>query len=171
MLRTNIVLTGMPGSGKSTVGEKLSDESSMDFIDIDRLIKENTGMSPKKIVIEYGREYFLKVQKKIILELDVSNHIIATGGSVVYNKESMMHLRKKGIIVFLKTPFNQVKKRLGADRKLAGHNDQSLYDMYMERYPLYEKYADITIDCSNKSVNDVLGELKTSLDKSKGAEL
>lgn len=156
----NIVLIGMPSSGKSTIGKPLSKDLGMDFIDTDALIFESEKRALKDIVNEDGLQKFLKIQEKIILEIDAKNHVISTGGSVIYNSMAMEHLRKEGFIVFLDVKLDEINNRLESGRRFARNSNQSFEDLYKERLPLYQKYANITIDCANKDVDMLVKEIK-----------
>lgn len=157
---SNIVLIGMPSSGKSTIGKPLSKDLGMEFIDTDALIFESEKRALKDIVNEDGLQKFLEIQEKIILEIDAKNHVISTGGSVIYNIKAMEHLRKDGFIVFLDVKLDEINNRLEGGRRFARNSDQSFEDLYKERLPLYQKYANITIDCANKDVDMLVKEIK-----------
>lgn len=159
MAKSNIVLIGMPGSGKSTVGKTLAGILNSKFIDTDLLIKEAEGRELRDIVNEDGREAFLNIQEKIILNLKIAKSVIATGGSVVYSSLSMKHLKEDGVIIYLKNKFELLIERAGADRRFARNENQSLQDMFNERNPLYEKYADIIIDCSEREPEELAMEI------------
>lgn len=155
----NIVLIGMPSSGKSTIGKPLSKELNMQFIDTDSLIFEREKRALKDIVNEDGLERFLQIQESIILDIDAENHVISTGGSVVYNEKAMEHLKRDGFIVFLDVKLDEINNRLKSGRRFARNPSQTFEDLYKERLPLYRKYANITIDCSNKSVELIVKEI------------
>lgn len=155
----NIVLIGMPSSGKSTIGKPLSKELNMQFIDTDTLILEREKRALKDIVNEDGLERFLQIQEDTILKIDAENHVISTGGSVVYNAKAMEHLRKDGFIVFLDVKLDEINKRLASGRRFARNSNQSFEDLYKERLPLYQNYAHVTIDCSNKDVEIIIEEI------------
>lgn len=157
---SNIVLIGMPSSGKSTIGKPLSKELGMEFIDTDALIFESEKRALKDIVNEDGLQKFLEIQEKIILEIDAKNHVISTGGSVIYNGKAMEHLRKDGFVVFLDVKLDEINNRLESGRRFARNSNQSFEDLYKERLPLYQKYANITIDCANKDVDMLVKEIK-----------
>ena len=159
MKNFNIVLIGMPSAGKSTIGNYLSQNLKMQFIDTDNLIYNNQKKPLKDIVIEDGLDYFLKVQEKIILELNIQNHIISTGGSVIYSEKSINHFKKNSKIIYLKLSLNNLEKRIIEGRRFAKTKNQNLYDIYNERIPLYEKYADIIIDCTNKEIKIISSEI------------
>jgi len=155
----NVVLIGMPSSGKTTVGKRVANILGLQFKDTDALISSFVGKTPAEIVRESGRERFLKIQEEAVCKIKGDNQVIATGGSMVLCKKCMDHLKKEGITVFLKTDYNTMLKRLTPERKLARDNNQSLHGMYTERLPLYQEYADIVIDCSRKKVDEIIDEL------------
>lgn len=155
----NIILIGMPSSGKSTIGKPLSKELKMQFIDTDALIFDREQRPLRDIVNEDGLDRFLQIQESAILEIDAKNHVISTGGSVIYNVEAMDHLRKDGFVVFLDVKLNEINNRLESGRRFARNNSQTFEDLYKERLPLYQKYANITIDCSNKDVEMIVKEI------------
>jgi shikimate kinase len=157
--KPNIVLIGMPGSGKSTVGKSLALILNYDFIDTDLLIRELEGRELRDIVNRDGLEYFLSIQEKVILELDIKRSVIATGGSVIYSSLSMGHLKKSGTTIYLKNSFEILAQRAGTNRRLARSKGQSLEDVFEEREPLYRDYADLTIDCSDKKPEDLALEI------------
>lgn len=159
MNKSNIIMIGMPSSGKTTVGSLLSDKTGKSFLDTDHLLQSITGLSPKDYVSNYGLDKFLGMQEKVILDLAVENSIIATGGGVIYNKEAMEHLKNNGIVVYLKTDFEVLENRVAKDRKLARKDGKSFYDTYLERVPLYENYSDIVIECKEKLSSEISEEI------------
>ncbi len=159
MKKSNIVLTGMPSSGKSTVGKCLAKKLGMNFMDTDAVILEKTNRPLKEIVAEEGLDAFLRIQEETVLGLKLDNHVIATGGSVVYSEASMSHLGENGFIVFLKAPLEEIESRVDPSRRLARNSGKSLRDLYFERMPLYEKYADIVIDCKGRNVDEIAHEI------------
>lgn len=147
MKKDNIVLIGMPGVGKSTVGVILAKVLGYQFLDADLVIQQQEGKLLKEIIEEVGTEGFIEVENRVNAGLNCSKTIIATGGSVIYGNEAMEHLRKIGTVVYLEVPYITIEKRL-CDIKGRGvvlRDGQTLYDLYMERTPLYEKYADLRI--------------------------
>ncbi|HHV28903.1 MAG TPA: shikimate kinase [Clostridium sp.] len=160
MKKGNIVLIGMPSSGKTTIGEPLAKTLGMGFVDTDKIIMDKEKRQLRDIVNQDGLEKFLEIQQSALMSLDVNNHVISTGGSVVYNESAMEYLKKNSIVVYLKLEFDEIKKRLSSGRRLARDNNKSFEDTYRERVPLYQKYADITIDCSSKSVLSIVEEIK-----------
>jgi len=154
----NIILTGMPGAGKSTVGVILAKTLGMNFIDTDIVLQENEGRILQEIINKDGIDAFLKTEESIIVSLQCENTIIATGGSVVFSDKSMNYLKKKGIIVYLYIGYEELVQRIKniTTRGIVLAADQSLLDLYNQRLPLYEKYADITIDCSDIDVEKII---------------
>lgn len=157
----NIVLIGMPGAGKSTVGVVLAKRMGMSFMDSDLVIQEQEGRTLHKIIEEKGTEGFLEVEDRINASLQPKNTIIATGGSVVYGKNAMKHLSEIGTVCYLKLSYESIADRLGdlTQRGVALKDGQTLMDLYQERTPLYEAYANLTIDCENKNIREIVGEI------------
>lgn len=159
----NIILIGMPGAGKSTVGVVLAKNLGMNFMDSDLVIQEQEGRMLHELISEYGSEGFLKIEDRVNAGLNPRNSIVATGGSVVYCENAMSHLGEIGIVCYLKISYEGLKERLGdlTQRGVVLKDGQTLKDLYDERTPLYEKYAQITIDCDNKSIRDIVNEMAT----------
>jgi shikimate kinase len=145
----NIVLVGMPGSGKSTVGVILAKTMARDFVDTDVLIQVAQGRTLQQIVDTDGYLALRAIEEQIILGLNRHGHVIATGGSAVYSDKAMQHLRSNGIIVFLDVALPTLHARVAdySTRGLARRPDQSLADLFHERLILYRRYADISIAC------------------------
>lgn len=164
---TNIVLIGMPGSGKSTVGIILAKMTSKDFIDTDVLIQIREGRTLQDIVDEDGHMVLREIEEKVLLTIDAENHVISTGGSAAYSKPAMMHLRSKGIIVFLHADLPTLQERIGnfETRGLAKKADQTFEDLYMERVSLYTQYADITVESGGFTQEQVCSEIILKLAK------
>lgn len=156
---SNIVLIGMPGAGKSTVGACLANRLNMDFVDTDEIIRSIEKKDLKDIVNDEGRDVFLKIQEDIISGLELNNSIIATGGSVVYSEKLMNHLKKNGVVVYLKHDITVLAERMGTGRRLARNRGQSIDGIYNERLPLYNKYSDFIIDCTKKEVGPIAEEI------------
>lgn len=157
----NIILIGMPGAGKSTVGVVLAKNMGYKFIDSDIVIQEKYGMLLHQIIEKYGTNGFNDIENQVNSELTADNSIIATGGSVVYGKEAMEHLKSIGTVVYLKLPYTSIKRRLGDlnKRGVSLEKGETLKTLYEKRIPLYEKYADITIDCNKKSIRSIVHEI------------
>ena len=151
----NIVLIGMPGCGKSTVGVVLAKILGYRFLDSDLLIQESENRLLHDIIEQEGIEGFEEIENKVNASIDVKRSVIATGGSVVYGREAMEHLKKIGIVVYIKLPYEEINHRLGnlEQRGVAISKNQTLKDLYNERVPLYEKYADITVEEKNLTIS------------------
>jgi shikimate kinase len=147
----NIVLIGMPGSGKSTVGVILAKLTSRYFVDTDVLIQTTQGRTLQDIVDTQGYMALRGIEERTLLKLHCFSHVIATGGSAVYSHAAMTHLKSNGIAVFLNVPLPVLEARIHdyATRGLAKRPDQSLDDLFKERLSLYAKYADVTIECKH----------------------
>ncbi len=154
----NIVLIGMPSAGKSTVGVIIAKNLGMNFVDTDVLIQTRHGSLLQDILNTQGSRSFLEKEEAAILSLTCRNTVIATGGSAVYSETAMRHLKENGIVIYLYITMDTVNKRLRnlKTRGVVLGKGQTLEDLYRERVPLYEKYADIKLDCSNNSIEDTL---------------
>ncbi len=156
--RTNIVLTGMPGSGKSTIGVILAKELLMDFVDTDVLMQNNAGMALQDIYDSRGVEGFLEMEARCVTGLAVRNTVIAPGGSVVLNPAVMDTLRAAGTVVFLDVPIGVIIGRIELkSRGTVRKPGETLEDVWRFREPLYRRYADITIDCGDRDQGAVVG--------------
>jgi len=166
---SNIVLIGMPGSGKSTTGKILSNKTSRLFVDTDALIEASEKKKLQDIVDSHGTMAFRKIESEIIKKISLKNYVIATGGSVVYSQNAMRHLKSIGIIVFLYTTLQDLKLRINnyEKRGIAKLPGQTLEELFCERSALYKKYADITIDCSKITPEQTCVEIINQMDKGK----
>ena len=149
-LKSNIVLVGMPGSGKSTVGVILAKLLSYDFLDTDVLIQSSQRRALQDIVDRDGHLALRTIEEDTLLSLDLQHHVIATGGSAVYSAAAMAHLAAGGTVVFLDVDLATLKARVNnlATRGLVRRPGQSLADLFAEREALYKQAADITINCT-----------------------
>ncbi len=147
-MKSNITLIGMPGAGKSTIGIILAKNLGLGFIDTDVLIQINQQKTLQAIIDEFDHLTLRAIEEREILKLNVANHIIATGGSVVYSDQAMAHLRRISHIVFLDVSFEELKRRIHnfESRGIAKRKDQTFQELFDERRALYRKYAEITID-------------------------
>ena len=165
MKKSNIVLIGMPGVGKSTIGVVLAKMLGYDFIDADLVIQEKEKKLLREIIAEVGAEGFIEVENRVNSSIEAEHAIIATGGSVVYGAEAMAHLKEIGTVLYLKLPYEELQRRLRdiKGRGVVLKDGQTLKDLYEERVPLYEKYADLTVDeerCSIEQTIDKILKLK-----------
>ncbi len=164
---TNIVLIGMPGSGKSTVGIVLAKLLGKNFVDTDVLIQTQYGRSLQDIVDNSGYLVLRAIEEKALLRLVIKSHVIATGGSAVYSRSAMEHLKADGTIVFLNVDLATLKTRVCdfSIRGLAKQPSQTVDDLFDERCALYQKYADITVDCARLTHEEVCAKIIQELKK------
>jgi len=157
----NIVLIGMPGAGKSTTGVILAKALRRQFIDTDLVIQEYAGRLLQDIIDTDGPDAFKILEEEAVLSLHYQRAVIATGGSVVFSGRAMQHLKSKGVVVYLKISFDEMQKRLRniTTRGIVLSRGETLQEMYDERIPLYEKYADITVECSDEDFETVVGNV------------
>ncbi len=157
----NIILIGMPGSGKSTVGVVLAKRLGYQFVDSDLVIQEKTGKLLYQLIEELGEAGFLELENEINAGLQAKRAVIATGGSAVYGKEAMAHFKEMGKVVYLSLPYEELRERLGDlhKRGVVLREGYTLKELYEERVPLYEKYADLVIDCSGRDIRSVMEEI------------
>lgn len=167
-MKKNIVLIGMPGVGKSTVGVILAKVLGYQFVDADLLIQKQEGKKLKDIIAERGTDGFIEVENRVNASIEAEETIIATGGSVVYGKEAMEHLKEIGQVVYLELPYRVLEHRLRdiKGRGVVLREGQTLKDLYEERTPLYEKYADIVISEKGLNVEETVSRLVEALDQS-----
>ena len=161
----NIILIGMPGCGKSTVGVVLAKALGMDFIDSDLLIQRREGKRLAQIIEEMGDDGFRAIENEVNAGIHAQGCVIATGGSVIYGREAMAHLRAIGTVVYLQLSYEQVKERLGDlnARGVTVKPGQTLRDLYNERCPLYASYAHVTIPCDGLRLREVVAQLRQTL--------
>ncbi len=168
--KSNVVLIGMPGSGKSTLGIVLAKILNKDFIDADIVIQNQCDKTLQKIIDAMGPEGFIQVENQILGDLKAENSIVATGGSAVYSDEAMKHLSDIGTVVYLKISYEQLVTRLSDLQErgvvLKGGIGMSLRELFDERKPLYEKYAEITVDVNDLSITAAARKVADALVKS-----
>lgn len=165
MRMKNIVLIGMPGVGKSSTGVVLAKNMGMSFMDSDLVIQEQEGKKLHELIEEHGLDGFLEIEGRVNASLNPKSAVIATGGSAVYSGEAMEHLNKIAIICYLKLSYEKIRERLGdlAGRGVVFREGQTLRMLYDERVPLYEKYANLTVECENKNIREIVTELSKRL--------
>lgn len=161
----NITMIGPPSCGKSTVGVLLAKRLKMSFVDVDIVIQEQTGKLLKELISEYGLEGFLKIEGDIAAGLEAKNSVLAPGGSICYEDWAMKHLKEISKVVYLKISYEEMVRRIGdvVDRGVAIPEGYTLRQLYDERAALYESYADIIVDETDKSIGDVVDELREKL--------
>lgn len=163
----NVILIGMPGSGKSTIGVVLAKILGYEFLDSDLEIQKIEKRRLSEIIESEGSEGFLKIENRVNCSLNPEKTVIATGGSAIYGEEAMEHLGRIGTILYLKLEYEDLESRLGdlKNRGVVLKDGQTLLDLYQERVPLYEKYAHITIDERGKDIQDIALEIQSVLRK------
>ncbi|MGN0361629.1 MAG: shikimate kinase [Bilifractor sp.] len=166
-MKSNVVLIGMPGVGKSTLGVILAKELGYQFLDSDLLIQKQEKRLLKEILDQDGVEGFLRIENQVNAAIQAERSVIATGGSVVYGAEAMHHLKEISTVVYLKLPYRNLTQRLGNlhNRGVVLREGQTLKDLYLERTVLYERYADIIVDESGKDIEETLSLVENALKK------
>lgn len=161
MNKSNVILIGMPGSGKSTCGVVAAKMLLKNFYDTDLLIQNIEEMSLQQILDQKGEDYFSKKEEEAICSLDLKGTVIATGGSVIYSDRAMAHLKSLGKIIYLHLDFDQMAKRISnlETRGVLLKNGETLLDMFNGRLPLYEKWADVTVECSQSTAEQTAAKI------------
>lgn len=164
-MKSNIVLIGMPGVGKSSVGVVLAKALGYGFVDSDLVIQSVEKRLLKEIIEDEGYEGFISVENRINSSIFVERSVIATGGSAVYGAEAMKHLASAGTVVYLRASFETVNARLTnlEGRGVAMRGKQTLLDLYNERTPLYEKYGELTVDMDGITIEEAVRRIKYRL--------
>lgn len=165
----NIVLIGMPGAGKSTVGVVLAKALGMQFVDTDLVIQQKTDKVLQKIINEKGLDFFLKTEEEIICSLELKSCVIATGGSAVLSEKAMKALAENGIIVYLDVSLEEINARINniTTRGIVMKKGESIESIYKKRLPLYQKYAALFIKADKnleKTVEEIISKIKNSGD-------
>lgn len=161
----NLILIGMPGCGKSTVGVVLAKALNKDFIDSDIVIQKVHGKKLSHILEEVGDDGFRQVENDVNASLNPHNSIIATGGSVIYGQQAMEHLSQIGTIIYLHLSYPAIEERLGDlhARGVSIKPGQTLLDLYNERIPQYEKWAHVTVHCDGLRLREVVAQLREQI--------
>ncbi len=162
---TNLVLVGMPGSGKSTVGVMLAKTRALGFVDTDVIIQIVEGRSLQSIVDADGYLALRRIEESVLLDLSLRDHVIATGGSAVYSEAAMTHLRASGVVIFLDVDLPTLRSRVrdSSTRGLAKRRDQTLEDLFEERVGLYVNYADLRVACGSLTQDEVCAKVVAAL--------
>lgn len=160
-MNNNIILIGMPGAGKSTIGVVLAKKLGYEFIDSDIVIQNKYKKILQELINEHGIDGFEKIENDVNKNLNTKNSVIATGGSAIYGKEAMEHFDSIGTVVYLNLPYEEIEQRLGnlEERGVTIKKGQTLKDLYNERTPLYKKYANVIIDCQGKTIREIVEEI------------
>ncbi len=161
MRKKSIVLIGMPGVGKSTIGVVLAKNLGISFIDSDLAIQEREEKKLHDIIAERGLDGFLDIEEDVNISLSPKAAVIATGGSAVYREQAMRHFSDIALIVYLRLSYESISERLGdlEERGVVLKENQSLRQLYDERVPLYEKYANMTVDCEGRNIREIVFEI------------
>ena len=168
-MKKNLIFIGMPAVGKSTVGIVVAKRLGMQFIDTDLLIQEQEGKLLREIIAEAGEEGFLKIENRVNASVKAENSVISPGGSVIYCKEAMEHFKRTGIIVYLKVSYQTIKKRIHNPKKrgVVLREGQTFRDLYNERVPYFEKYADITVSEEGCRIEETIENVLKAVKKYK----
>lgn len=167
----NIVLIGMPGCGKSTVGVLLAKALGMAFVDTDVVFQTKEGRKLQRIIEEIGIDAFLAREEEVILDLCCDKTVIATGGSVIYGHRAMERLHADGVVVYIRLPYGEIERRLSnlATRGVTLREGQTLAGLYAERIPLYESEADVVIDAVDLEIEQTVAEIARRMETMNGA--
>lgn len=165
MERQSVILIGMPGAGKSTLGILLAKELGLDFLDTDVAIQVKEQQALQDILEERGYLELRAVEEAVLLETDCHQKVIATGGSAVYSDKGMAYLKSCGPVVYLEVPLEELRRRIHnyETRGIARRPDQSFAELFDERAALYRKYADITVTCDNHGPGEVIEQVMKAL--------
>ena len=163
--KSNVILIGMPGSGKTTIGTELSEKMGYGYVDSDSVIVAREGKRLNELIADVGREKFLDIEAKVNSEICADRCVIATGGSVIYREKAMEKLKTLGKVVYLKLSYESIAGRLGdlQKRGVALKEGFTLLDLYNERTPLYEKYADISVELTGLNIEESVQKVAEAL--------
>lgn len=165
MSGNNIILIGMPGAGKSTVGVVLAKKLGYSFVDADLVIQSREGKLLHEIIAERGVEGFWKLEETVGESLEAQRTVIATGGSAVYGEKAMAHYKQIGTVVYLALPLKEIRERLGdlTERGVTLRAGQDLDGLYAERLPLYERCADVKVECEGLSIREIVNKISETI--------
>ena len=163
--KSNLILIGMSGAGKSTLGVLLAKALGKSFVDTDLLIQQRAGKLLQTIIDEDGMDAFMALEEDVVSHVALQDCVIATGGSVVYSQKAMEHLKKDGVTVYLTVSFDELQGRLSniTTRGIVFRGKQDLRSVYEERLPLYEKYADLSLNCTGQGIEASVGAIVAAL--------
>ena len=161
-----IVLIGMPGVGKSSLGKVLAHKLKFNFVDVDEYITEREGKSSAEIIEAYGEEFYLELEKRRMYEIILENLVASPGGSIIYHPDLMAYLKKNSTLIYLKDSLENIEKRLKSRTKtmncIIGIRTKTLKEIFEERVILYQKYCDIKICIEHKTIDEIVGEIQGS---------
>ncbi len=168
-MKDNLIFIGMPAVGKSTVGVVVAKKLGMRFIDTDILIQEQEKRLLREIISEVGEDGFLKIENQVNAEVNVTNTVISPGGSVIYCEDAMKHYKEIGTVVYLKASYQTIKRRIRNPKKrgVVLREGQTLRDLYNERVPYFEKYADITVCEDGCRIEETIENVVAAVDRLK----
>ena len=168
-MKDNLIFIGMPAVGKSTVGVIVAKKLGMRFIDTDLLIQEQEKRLLREIISEVGEDGFLKIENQVNAEVNVTNTVISPGGSVIYCEDAMKHYKEIGTVVYLKASYQTIKRRIRNPKKrgVVLREGQTLRDLYNERVPYFEKYADITVCEDGCRIEETIENVVAAVDRLK----
>ena len=163
--KTNILMIGMPGAGKSTVGVLLAKDMSMNFLDVDVYIQGHEGRRLQDIIDNDGIETFKELEEKYLMDINVDKYVISTGGSAIYSEAGINYLKQTSVVVYLSINLDTLKERLGdfSTRGVVIKPGQTFLDLYEERCKLYSEAADLALDCNGKTQDEIVAEIRASL--------
>ena len=165
MVKDNITLIGMPGSGKSTLGVLLAKYLNYNFLDTDLMIQTEQNMKLQEIIDKFGQERFNEIENDVNSRVNVSRTVIAPGGSVVYGDLAMKHLRDISTVIYLSLSFEEMERRIKnpLTRGISMRKGETLKDLYETRVPLYKKYAHIVVECDGLDVEQTLLSIEKAI--------